>query len=421
MSGAATAATTAATPAEARPVAPASKRLMFARLAGDTRFRYRHPLPFTDGTPRSADTSYAALLRNFRLTSNKGNMIIGESVSRLFRYDHAQSCYLFLDSLHDGKRPLAELRDLVRAHFDAVVFPMANSIRPGLDHTKMAEVIEALDTDVVVLGMGMQKTLPETLEAVSPGTARLLSVLNEKARVFGVRGAETKRWLHAVGLTRAEAYGCPSLYVYARNILGLRPVEASAVRRVATAGYVHKPGRRSTILNQAFAAAAGEIEAHYVLQGEIFEADSPLAGRDDFYNDATGRLDQASMEALFAQEQAPPPYAGYWYFQDVAAWRQFLDRFDCFLGDRFHGGVAALQAGRPAVVLHMDLRVRELTDHFGIPNAPIGDLAEKGVRGVIAERLSAASFEAFHRRYRWRLGLFRSAMREAGLELAIRT
>jgi hypothetical protein len=393
---------------------------MFARMPGDTRFRYRHGLPFADGTPRSADSSYPALLRNFGLTSNKGNMIIGESVSRLFRYDHAQSCYLYLDSLHDGRRPLPELRDLVRAHFDTVVFAMANSIRPGLDHTRMAEVIEALDTDVVVLGMGMQGTLPARLDAVSPGTARLLSVLNEKAKVFGVRGAETKRWLHALGFTRAEAYGCPSLYVYARNILGLQPVDPAAVRRVATAGYIHRPGRRSAILNQAFASVAREVEAHYVMQGELFEGGSPLAQRDDFYNDATGQLDRGSMAALFSQGSEPPPFAGYWYFQEPGAWRQFMDRFDCYLGDRFHGGVAALQAGRPAAVLHMDLRVRELTDHFGIPSAPLAELEEMGVRGLIAQKLSAESLARFHRRYRWRLGLFRSAMREAGLELAIR-
>lgn len=82
----------------------------------------------------------------------------------------------------------------------------------GADYRKVAEIVERMKTNLIVLGIGMQQPLAHSDRAVDPDTLRLLHLFNEKAQVFGVRGAETEDWLHRTKIDWAWALGCPSLY-----------------------------------------------------------------------------------------------------------------------------------------------------------------------------------------------------------------
>ncbi|WP_392342680.1 polysaccharide pyruvyl transferase family protein (plasmid) [Phaeobacter sp. BS23] len=54
---------------------------------------------------------------------------------------------------------------------------------------------------------------------------------------------------------------------------------------------------------------------------------------------------------------------------------------DVYIGDRFHGGVAALQAGQPTIFLKHDNRVAELTEHFGLLSAEHAEIHAQGAEG----------------------------------------
>ena len=116
------------------------------------------------------------------------------------------------------------------------------------------------------------------------------------------------------------------------------------------------------------------------------------------------------------QGQAPIPMEGFWHFRDARAWRQFARSHDFYFGDRFHGGVVALQAGRPALFVHKDLRVRELTAHFAIPSVALEDISASSLERHVTNAFSARSIEAFHDRYSERLAEYHGLCREAGLE-----
>lgn len=97
----------------------------------------------------------------------------------------------------------------------------------------------------------------------------------------------------------------------------------------------------------------------------------------------------------------------------------FCSRFRLFLGDRFHGAVAALQAGVPALIIRDDLSVAELTEFFGIPNLPVTDLGNIGLDELVSRQLSEESLARFKEIYRQRLAAFLETFRELGIPLAI--
>jgi hypothetical protein len=388
-------------------------RVLFARMPGDTRYRYHAGLPYVSGLPRSTDASDKALKENYVLTMNKGNMFIGDAAPRLFDVDRRRSCFGTIEYMQAALRDsfAATLRD----SFDLVVFAMANMIRPGQNHEALVELVERLETKFIVLGAGMQGELPHDLGALSPSTRRLLEVFNERAAVFGVRGEITKAWLDAVGLDRAMALGCPSLYVYPRNVLSTRPVADSAEAVYATAGYLEKKSPRAAALVEFFRGSRAE----YIFQEEIFHKASGFTIPPLFYNDATGECDAAlAREMLEPVHGVPLPFRRYWYFQDPEAWRQLYSHCTAYIGDRFHGGVGAMQAGTTALVVYKDLRVRELTRFFAIPHVHVDEIARTPRAEVIARHLSAEAMAAFHETYARRVRDFIGVMRRNGIKLS---
>jgi hypothetical protein len=386
----------------------------------DSRIRHGGNLPFSDGVPLSGDTRYQQLTRQFWTTGNKGNMIIGESVGRLLAIDAAHSCNLNLLDLREAGWTAAQIAEAFNERFNYVVFAMANSIQPhlGHEHHLIAEVIPLLRNTIIVLGMGKQESLPYSFNAIDPATARLLKVFNEHAAVFGVRGHDTEEWLHTMKIDRARALGCPSLYVYPHHISQVRAPEGfSASSSVITAGHLHVRERTLPVL-----PLFRNHIVHYIMQDEVFQPKMRKSFAPDleFYNDVTGEVDKAIVNRIFGKLQKTSlPFAGYWYFQSPELWRAFCARHDLYIGDRFHGGVAALQAGRPAVIFWTDLRVKELTEFFGVPNLSVSELRKHTLESVVEDCLSAARLEQFHATYRERFSVFQQAMEATGLSLAV--
>lgn len=82
---------------------------------------------------------------------------------------------------------------------------MANAIRPDYDPGAFTEIVEALRTDFVVLGLGKQQIMPVRAEALRPGMRRLLRIFEERAQLLGVRGFETEQWLRGIGIRPSRA------------------------------------------------------------------------------------------------------------------------------------------------------------------------------------------------------------------------
>lgn len=391
-------------------------RVLFTGLSDNTSYPFAGMLPLTKNMPRSVATGISDLEANFALTGNKGNMAIGEAVGRIFDVDRRLSCYLDLPRLLALGWDAERICTLIRQQFDIVVLSMTNALRPEFDLAGVADVVAALDTDLVVLGLGMQRPLPPKLDVLPAGSQRFLETIKQKALLFGVRGHETVNWLHSVGVDNARVLGCPSLYLYPDNFLAIKPPTLSAASRAITAGYLHSRAPRSRILCSLFR----DQRSHYVMQGELLMLAQNYAGDERLYDDATGKVDAVICRKLFHEFLGvSPPFEGYWYFQNMDAWRVFCAEGDYYLGDRLHGGIVAMQAGTPSIILWNDLRVREIAELCAIPSLDITSIKTERASELAASLLTAASLERFRDTYRQQLARFDDATAQCGLRRAV--
>lgn len=392
------------------------QRIAFFGIFGHSRYTYSGALQESDAMPRSAGSKLESLLELYEVTGNKGNMIHGEAPARIFESDRKNSCYVSVQALVESGWSPERISEELSARFDLVVFSTANAIRPNLDPGCTAKVLDMLHTNFIVVGMGMQNPLPRTTESLHPNLIELLDVCNRKARVFWVRGLETEGWLKSVGFGRAKALGCPSMYVYPQNTLGLLAPDPTKVTSAVTAGYIQGRVPRSSAIIWLFK----DFDAHYVMQEEmaVWHMQGLLDSNQDIYNDATGEVNRESLNSLLeAIHDEKMPFTSYRWFQDPNMWRVFASRFDFYLGDRLHGGIVALQAGVPAIMMADDTRVMEIADFFGIPRVSVREAESMPLREIISEKLSPARLDAFKETYFERVRLLEESLMEADISL----
>ncbi len=380
-------------------------------------------LPNIQGVLPTTERRIVDMVPSQNLSGNRGNLIHGEAPAKIFEKDHASSCFGHLPSLRKWNE--AKYAARVTQQFDAIVLSFANIIRPGYDGAPHYEALKGLHkgTKVIALGAGIQGEF--TVSDLPEGTRNLLSWLSENAEVFGVRGETTKAWLDENGFPNSMVLGCPSLFVYPRSILGLSYDNVRATggdSKVITAGHLAAPlmmpKAKSRRAHDYLDALAG-IPASYIFQDEIFWYSREFMERDNMYNEGTSELDPELVAEYYREAFGlEVPFKRYYYFNDTGSWRQAGLRHDLYIGDRFHGGVAVLQAGVPAIFLKADNRVGELTGYFDVPNMTIDEFKEAGLAGAIESCLTDEALERMKATYRRNYRKFVDTMSGAGLTVA---
>lgn len=365
--------------------------------------------------------SLQGLLPSHQLTGNRGNIIHAEAPAKLFQRDPQMSAYGNIAKLYSVFGDCFAER--MAEYFDIIIVSLANFLRPDTDLTLLGTALAALEGRVpfIVLGAGLQGR--HKLQDLAAGTADTISIINERAAVFGVRGAETQDWLHSNGFSKAEALGCPSLYVYPQSIIRL---DASHVRAkgatasVMTAGHISMRDGKIVRRGLELTAALIGTDASYVMQDEFLRYDG-LAKLPGLYNDGNAQIDADAVNAWLSKRcKVPVSFHRYYYFNEAGAWRQGALRHDVYIGDRFHGGVAALQAGVPSIFLKEDNRVGELTDYFGLPALSIRRFQNLGLAKTLDLMLSDDKLQLMKRRYSKRFRHFRQTMGAHGLNVMSR-
>jgi polysaccharide pyruvyl transferase WcaK-like protein len=82
-------------------------------------------------------------------------------------------------------------------------------------------------------------------------------------------------------------------------------------------------------------------------------------------------------------------------FFSIREWFDWIGSYDLSIGTRFHGNIAALLNGVPAIILTHDSRTRELCEFAAIPNEDVSNIDKLDVH----ELYEKADFELFEKRY----------------------
>ncbi|MBT2243642.1 polysaccharide pyruvyl transferase family protein [Sphingobium sp. BHU LFT2] len=400
-------------------------RLMFYRPSS-THFLPEAAIPFQTGVPVPSASSLKTLNAAHWLVGNPGNMIHRMAMVQTLEFDRHHSASLNLLKLARSLG-VQEAARHVNDNFDAAMLTFSNIVNPTADEGELADVLEHVTIPIYAAGVGIQNAFEPDLKNLQPTVAKLFSVLNEKAKVFGVRGPKTKRWLNDAGIDAPTAIGCPSMFVYPRNIFALRPPQR--MDRIMSAGHMGavnlRPGGngRGRKLIQGFQTGmTGQPELAYVFQGEARNYAAVEANR-FAYNEATSKLDTPTIQTEIEKISGGliSPFSTFYSFNDVGSWRQACAGYDVFVGDRIHGAVAAMQAGIPALVIYHDDRVQELTSYHGIPRCSLDEFAQIGVQAAIKKYLTQEVFSEFRKRYVAVLRKFSATWVKNGLNLAIST
>lgn len=282
-------------------------------------------------------------------------------------------------------------------------------------HVNAADFVEKLDLPVCVFGLGSQAPMGQSLaEAeVDPRSVRLLRVLAEHSAVVAVRGEFTADLCRKLGVHNVQVVGCQSTYVVGlRNLARSLAVPAAPRKPVANLSLGPNEGPLLALAMRAGADLIG--------QGNPVEEGIALGriDRETFVANAHGAFSWPFLERLFTKGKLDRgAYFDYirdhfFKFYTVAEWRNHMTRYDFCFGTRFHGNMAALLAGVPALWLAHDMRTEELCRHLHLPWMPHADLADVTEVGELAAR---TDYTAFRAGFPARLAEFRDYLEKNGV------
>ncbi|WP_426811044.1 polysaccharide pyruvyl transferase family protein [Pseudomonas sp. WOUb67] len=267
----------------------------------------------------------------------------------------------------------------VNERFSSVVFFIPCRIAPhpydrdGYPYGFVTEFIEKLKIPFFSLGESIQAReyayIPDFHKTLSPAVVRYLSVIADRSPVVGTRGNYSAEVLNGLGIKNAVPLGCPSLYLNGPSLPGSLLDVPTNPERVAVC-YSNYQGNTHSRIDD-FLRLASQHNYHYVEQvfglltqalyypGKVRAADIYAARR--FYKD------MAPVLALLKQKRVR-------YFTNYSLWKDYLGTMDFAFGARMHGLTPALHAGKPAMFIAHDARVREMCEFFSLPFVAEHDL-----------------------------------------------
>ena len=329
---------------------------------------------------------------------NSGNMIHGNAPFEMFD-----------DAIHSSNRAAILTRghksftDFANAEASHVILTLANSLRSndddGTRYARLAAQISEIKVPVVVFGLGIQAESDDiNTITLHPEARELMKRLADKAELLGVRGKLSARVLEKeCGVTNTRTTGCPSLLS--------RPHALVALRDTIQAG-THLKGRPS--FNGTKLHQDSEKQAlHRALQADHFIVE-PVNKFNHAYFLATSRgertdppyflreyIGSAGGEAGSRESQdelAQRFRSNYRLFRSPESWYQFNSEAVSYgYGTRFHGNMATILSGRPALWITHDARTRELVEFARLPHVSQEEFDEMGWEGV-PEKLNYEPF-----------------------------
>lgn len=328
-----------------------------------------------------------SLIECFQATGqNTGNLLIGNGLFRQLRCDKVES-YRY-----------AMTPEYVEENFDQVVIAAANFLFPGFDFTPVSSFLDKIKLPVFMVGLGAQLPSAQSeLDNIPAGTWRLVKIASERSHSIGVRGYFTAEQLDKHGISNLQVTGCPSLYTSLVPSVRLRRTSDIGMTTVLN-------GSRNVVGHSLSKEAATRVERQLLQTGlacslpYVFQNEQPemqiVSGEDP----ADHMPSLRSLAKFF--ETDVDALVGYWQrhgklFFSTQEWFEWINEYDFSVGTRFHGNVAALLNGVPAVVLTHDSRTKELCEFAAIPHASVSDVQELDLQRLYDE----ANFDLFESRY----------------------
>ena len=323
--------------------------------------------------------------------------------------------YFFEHALlrHLGNPTVVHAVEDVPQEVDRLVLSMANFVSGATDLGYVVDCLERKSIrQVVMIGAGAQAYDYGDDITLTAGTTRFLAYVADRSVKIGVRGCYTAEVLNDLGVRNVEVIGCPAAFWSGPQAPVIRqdPLPYLPALAVNATPVGHFRDKVSALF-----AFGMRHEADYIAQAERWMADladSPVSER-------YVPLRSNDAVSYFAYPACTPTVLSTWlrhharWFFTPQLWIDQMRRYDMSVGSRFHGNLAAIQAGTPALNLVFDTRTRELCDYLALPYMMLsdfhGDLSPQELHG-------RADYSRFTATYGQRFETYRSFLAASGIE-----
>lgn len=245
----------------------------------------------------------------------------------------------------------------------------------GYPYELATQFIERLRIPFFSLGESIQTRSydydPVFHKSLSPKVVRYLKVIAEKSPIVGTRGDYSTDVLHKLGIRNAVPLGCPSLYLNGPSLRESLLHVPQAPERVAVcySNYQGNPHSRiADFVRMADRAGYHYVEQAFGLMAQALYYPGKVTGA-DIHAARTNYQDLAPLLSLLRKGRMR-------YFTNYSLWKEFLASMDFAFGARMHGLTPAIHAGKPAVFIAHDARVREMCEFFSLPFVAEHELPE---------------------------------------------
>ena len=309
-------------------------------------------------TPKDYLLSSRSIIGN-----NNGNLLYAYGVMNAIKTEEVEYGFLY-----EVDRPaLTDIEiSFINENYDAFIIPMADAFRPQyIQQLKWyTNLIHKLSIPVIIIGIGMQASYEPDLGAsyiFDTSVYDFVSAVLDHSSLIGLRGEITGSYLNKLGFKEDLHYtpiGCPSLYTYGDSYVNRPAPSIDALengRLLFNANaYQHEFGSE---INDFILNSIRFMNNHIMIQQITYEfydlyIDKYLIGNKSYINKI---LEKHEYEKLKKENSVK-------YFLDAPSWIDYCRRFTLFIGNRFHGCVAAILSGIPYVFIPFNARTREMVE-----------------------------------------------------------
>ena len=245
------------------------------------------------------------------------------------------------------------------------IMPASNFLNPGSDH--MIDVMKDLyahtTCNITMAGLGAQSsaeydTPKKLVAALGENKITFFRKAAQRAVSLGVRGEFTAQCLEEMGIHNYRIIGCPTAYQYLDGVYRERPRPTAEKTMISVTGRSEAESR----LLEIGIRSGSEL---------IMQMSTEIPGLTPHDTAFPTCKASASRYAKYIKEH------GHIFF-DMDKWNDYLTSqgFTFAYGSRFHGNMAALRCGIPALWITHDSRTSELVKALSLPNIPISEAAK---------------------------------------------
>lgn len=254
----------------------------------------------------------------------------------------------------------------INSEYDAYILPLADAFREDYFRSRLPkyeDFFSKLKIPLVIPGVGLRAGYEPDFSAGFPFDEEVTCFMKaalEHTACVGLRGELTAKYLETLGFREDRDFkviGCPSMYTFGRE-LPWRPLDTGNLDTARLAVNFHGAMPHASM---KFLMGLGKKNPNVQYIGQTLNDARLICYGIPYGEERAAELRPTDMDHPLMRGDR------FRFFVNPMDWLDFMGGCALSVGGRFHGSVAAVLAGCPALFLPADARTRELAEYHHLP------------------------------------------------------